>query len=324
MCLGMNPDILRAGRALRLDLEPQLRGPPGQAAGARTWSARRWPRRQRSPAASSTSGSGSCRDEPVRVDRRATSRRSTAPTSTPIRSSRSSSSSGSSAPASASSCSTTGDPRRRDRAPAATRSWSPARTSAAAPRASMRPGRSRTTASARSCARRSPTSSTRNCIKNGLLPVNLSETDCGAVADTGGADRPRRPDRRLRSRRGQVRDRRGGQAPSVHGLDEIRVTLQASPRSTPSRRPVARPRPRHDQAPSWSNEPVEWNAHTYHKVAAPQEEWGRGTRRGAIRSPAGSTWYRYVCGERLPAPLLLRRGDLVVGARVPVDGSLTA
>ena len=30
MCLGMNPDILAAGRALRLDLEPQLRGPPGR------------------------------------------------------------------------------------------------------------------------------------------------------------------------------------------------------------------------------------------------------------------------------------------------------
>ena len=29
MCLGMNPDIARPGRALRLDLEPQLRGPPG-------------------------------------------------------------------------------------------------------------------------------------------------------------------------------------------------------------------------------------------------------------------------------------------------------
>ena len=29
MCLGMNPDIARARRALRLDLEPQLRGPPG-------------------------------------------------------------------------------------------------------------------------------------------------------------------------------------------------------------------------------------------------------------------------------------------------------
>ena len=30
MCLGMNPDILGAGRALRLDLEPELRGPPGR------------------------------------------------------------------------------------------------------------------------------------------------------------------------------------------------------------------------------------------------------------------------------------------------------
>ena len=30
MCLGMNPDTLSPGRALRLDLEPQLRGPPGQ------------------------------------------------------------------------------------------------------------------------------------------------------------------------------------------------------------------------------------------------------------------------------------------------------
>ena len=29
MCLAMNPDKLAAGRALRLDLEPQLRRPPG-------------------------------------------------------------------------------------------------------------------------------------------------------------------------------------------------------------------------------------------------------------------------------------------------------
>ena len=29
MCLAMNPDKLAAGRALRVDLEPQLRGPPG-------------------------------------------------------------------------------------------------------------------------------------------------------------------------------------------------------------------------------------------------------------------------------------------------------
>ena len=34
MCLGMNPDIAAARRALRLDLEPQLRGPPGR--GGRT------------------------------------------------------------------------------------------------------------------------------------------------------------------------------------------------------------------------------------------------------------------------------------------------
>ena len=31
MCLGMNPDQLKPTRALRLDLEPQFRGPPGQA-----------------------------------------------------------------------------------------------------------------------------------------------------------------------------------------------------------------------------------------------------------------------------------------------------
>ena len=30
MCLGMNPDILDRGRALRVDLEPELRGPAGQ------------------------------------------------------------------------------------------------------------------------------------------------------------------------------------------------------------------------------------------------------------------------------------------------------
>ena len=29
MCLGMNPDVLAAGRAVRLDVEPQLRGPAG-------------------------------------------------------------------------------------------------------------------------------------------------------------------------------------------------------------------------------------------------------------------------------------------------------
>ena len=51
------PGHPRAGRALRLDLEPQLRGPAGRAAAARTSSARRWPPRPRSPATSSTCAS---------------------------------------------------------------------------------------------------------------------------------------------------------------------------------------------------------------------------------------------------------------------------
>ena len=50
-----------ARRALRVDVEPQLRGPPGPRAGARTSSAPRWPRRQRSPATSSTSATGTAR-----------------------------------------------------------------------------------------------------------------------------------------------------------------------------------------------------------------------------------------------------------------------
>ena len=59
MCLGMNPDILAARRALRLDLEPQLRGPPGPRRAHAPRLARRWPPRPRSRATSSTSGSWS-------------------------------------------------------------------------------------------------------------------------------------------------------------------------------------------------------------------------------------------------------------------------
>ena len=44
----------RAGRALRLDLEPQLRGPPGRGRPHAPRLARRWPPRPRSPAASPT------------------------------------------------------------------------------------------------------------------------------------------------------------------------------------------------------------------------------------------------------------------------------
>ena len=57
MCLGMNPDILLAGRALRVDVEPQLRRTPGRRRAHASASARRWPRPLRSPAASRTCGS---------------------------------------------------------------------------------------------------------------------------------------------------------------------------------------------------------------------------------------------------------------------------
>ena len=86
---GHEPRHRCAGRALRLDLEPQLRGPPGQAAAARTWSPRRWPRPRRSRAASSTSGSGLAMEPVHQVAGRSPC--STGPTSTPTRSSPSSS-----------------------------------------------------------------------------------------------------------------------------------------------------------------------------------------------------------------------------------------
>ncbi len=56
MCLAMNPDILAPGRTLRLDLEPQLRGPPGRRRSHPSRQPRRWLQPQPSPAISSTSG----------------------------------------------------------------------------------------------------------------------------------------------------------------------------------------------------------------------------------------------------------------------------
>ena len=111
MCLGMNPDILAPGRALRLDLEPQLRGPPG----ARRAHAPRLPadgRRGRDRGAlrrHPQTGAEEADMEPIsRSSAGRASATSTAPTSTPTRSCPSSSSSASSARASASSSSTTG------------------------------------------------------------------------------------------------------------------------------------------------------------------------------------------------------------------------
>ena len=103
------PGRARPGRALRLDLEPQLRGAARAGAAGRTSSARRWPPPRRSRATSSTSASGS-KPAAVKAFHSLTAGLpcSTGPTSTPTRSSRSSSSSGSSGPASASSSSSTG------------------------------------------------------------------------------------------------------------------------------------------------------------------------------------------------------------------------
>ena len=71
MCLGMNPDIAAPGRAGRVDLEPELRGPPGARGQDRTWSRRRWRRRPRSRADSWTSGSGETSNESDRDESRA-------------------------------------------------------------------------------------------------------------------------------------------------------------------------------------------------------------------------------------------------------------
>ena len=62
---GHEPGHPRAGRALRLDLQPQLRGPPGPRRAHPPRLARRWPPRPRSRGASSTSGSGRLIVEPI-------------------------------------------------------------------------------------------------------------------------------------------------------------------------------------------------------------------------------------------------------------------
>ena len=62
---GHEPRHPRARRALRLDLEPQLRGPPGPRRAHAPRLARRWPPRPPSRATSSTSASGADRWRPI-------------------------------------------------------------------------------------------------------------------------------------------------------------------------------------------------------------------------------------------------------------------
>ena len=228
MCLGMNPDILQPGRALRLDLEPQLRGPPG-------------PRRAHPPGQPADGRRGRDRGplrrhpglelgamEPIDDHRGRRRRCSTATTSTPTRSSPSSSSSGSSAPASASSCSTTGPRSPAGSCSSRTRSSSPAATSAAAPPASTRRGRSRTTASRRSSRRRFADIFYSNCTKIGLLPVVLDEERLPRRSPRPARpDRPRRPGGQLRraaSSRFEIDEEIKHRL--LNGLDDIAMTLQ--------------------------------------------------------------------------------------------------
>ena len=83
-------------------------------------------------------------------------------------------------------------------------------------------GACRTSASRRSSRRRSRDIFYANCTKIGLLPVILDEDDCRGVAEAGAA-RIDLDDQTVDSaaRRRPVRDRRGDQAPALHGLDDI-------------------------------------------------------------------------------------------------------
>ena len=184
MCLGHEPRHALARRALRIDLEPQLRGAPGPR---RPHAPRQPPdgrrRRHRGPFRRHQGVELSM--DAVRSSK-ARSRSSTAPTSTPTRSSPSSSSSGSSGPDSASSCSTTG--RRRTAGTCRpTRSSPRGATSAADRRASTPRGRSRTTGSARSWRPSFADIFYSNCTKIGLLPVVLGADDVAALMQAGEA-----------------------------------------------------------------------------------------------------------------------------------------
>ena len=226
MCLGMNPDIARARRALRARPRTATSRAARAAAAARTSSARRWPPRPPSRATSSTSGSGA-EHEADRRSSKATSRSSTAATSTPTRSSPSSSSSGSSGPASASSSSTTG-PRSRAGTCRPTRSSSTGRNFGCGSSREHAPWALEDYGFKAIVAPSFADIFYSNCTKIGLLPVPLPEDEVRA-ADGGrrGDDRPRGaggPLRRRARRRSRSTPRSSGGCST--GLDDIGVTLR--------------------------------------------------------------------------------------------------
>ena len=112
-------------------------------------------------------------------------------------------------------------------------------------------GAARTSASRRSSPPPSPTSSTSNCTKIGLLPVILDEEHCRRRRrGRRGADRPRRPDRQLRRPASSefeiepdVKHR------LLNGLDDIGITLEnAAAIDAFEDSGARRPRPGHDRA----------------------------------------------------------------------------
>ena len=213
---GHEPRHPAAGRALRLDLEPQLRGPPGPRRPHPPRLARRWPPPRRSRAASSTSATGADRPwtpSPVIDGRRQRARprrrrhRPDHPQAVP-------------------------QARRAHRlrrvpvlrlgqgarlGPAANPILVTGRTSAAARRASTRRGRSRTTASRRSSRRASPTSSTPTARRSGCCRSRCRPTTCEAIAAAGERARSTSTPRRCAATGGvgALRDRPRRQAPAA-------------------------------------------------------------------------------------------------------------
>ena len=289
MCLGMNPDILAARRALRVDLEPQLRGPPG-------------PRRAHAPRVPADGGRGGDRgplrrhpgvelDGPVKRHHRRRSRARRAPTSTPTRSSPSSTSSASSARASASSCSTTG--RRRT-------GWSPAqepdprhrrRTSAAAPRREHAPWALQDYGFQAIVAPSFADIFFSNCIKIGLLPVVLPEEEVRALMEAGEAEvdlealEVRFDGRAVPFELDAERRHR-----LLNGLDDIALTLQQATRSPPTSATRERTGPGHARA---------LRDHAEHRSPARRRHRPRDRRRrrrGARRRRPTSTYEEHLFG----------------------------
>ena len=183
---GDEPRHPPARRALRLDLEPQLRGPPGPRRAHAPRLAADGRRRGDRRATSSTSGSGRTRWSPSRSSP-APCPCSTARTSTPTRSSPSSSSSGSSGPASASSSSTTG--RRRTAGTCRpTRSSPPGRTSARGSSREHAPWALEDYGFRAVVAASFADIFFSNCTKCGLLPVVLPEEEVRALMQAGEAE----------------------------------------------------------------------------------------------------------------------------------------